>query len=48
MLHCHHESDFCIKMGRGVSHFNVSLIVGGQNHNFTVSINHNFKRGEPK
>ena len=26
-LHCHHQSDFCIKMGSVKSHFNVSLIV---------------------
>ena len=23
-LHCHHQSDFCIKMGSDESHFNVS------------------------
>ena len=23
-LHCHHHSDFCIKMGSDESHFNVS------------------------
>ena len=22
-LHCHHQSDFCIKVGSGESHFNV-------------------------
>ena len=26
-IHCHHQNDFCIKMGSGESHFNVSLIV---------------------
>ena len=26
-LHCHHQNDFCIKMGINESHFNVSLIV---------------------
>ena len=26
-LHCHHQNDFCIKMGCDESHFNVSLIV---------------------
>ena len=26
-LHCHHQNDFCIKMGSNRSHFNVSLIV---------------------
>ena len=28
--HCHHQSDSCIKMGSGESHFNVSLIVSGK------------------
>ena len=23
-LHCHHQNDFCIKMGSDESHFNVS------------------------
>ena len=26
-LHCHHQNDFCVKMGSDESHFNVSLIV---------------------
>ena len=26
MLRCHHQNDFCIKMGSDKSHFNVSLI----------------------
>ena len=26
-LHCHHQNDFCIKMGSDESHVNVSLIV---------------------
>ena len=26
-LHCHHQNDFCIKMGSDEGHFNVSLIV---------------------
>ena len=26
-LHCHHQSDSCIKMGSDESHFNVSLII---------------------
>ena len=26
-LHCHHQNDFCIKMGSNESYFNVSLIV---------------------
>ena len=26
-LHCHHQNDFCIKVGSDESHVNVSLIV---------------------
>ena len=26
-LHCHHQNDFCIKMGSDENHFNVSVIV---------------------
>ena len=26
-LHCHHQNDFCIKVGNDESHFNVSLTV---------------------
>ena len=26
-IHCHHQNDFCIKIGSDKSHFNVSLIV---------------------
>ena len=26
-LHCHHQNDFCIKMGSDERHFNVSLTV---------------------
>ena len=26
-LHCHHQNDFCIKVGNDERHFNVSLIV---------------------
>ena len=39
-LHCHHQNDFCIKMGSDESHFNVSIGSDGQNHK-TVSTNHN-------
>ena len=48
-LHCHHQNDFCIKVGRDESHFNVSLIVRGkvtrlcpQTTTFEV------EKGEPK
>ena len=40
-LHCHHQNDSCIKMGRDESHFNVSVGSDGQSHK-TVSTNHNF------
>ena len=36
---CHHQNDFRIKMGKDVSHFNVSLIVQGTVTR-QVSINH--------
>ena len=50
-LQCHHQNDFCIKMGSDESHFNVSISVGSdvQSHK-TVSTNHNLseEKGEPK
>ena len=42
-LHCHHQNDFCIKMGSDESHFNVSVGSDGQSHK-KVSTNHNFWR----
>ena len=48
-LHCHHQNDFCIKMGSDESHFNVSVGSDGQSHK-TVTTNHNLfeEKGEPK
>ena len=48
-LHCHHQNDFCIKMGSDESHFNVSVGSDGQSHK-TVSTDHNLfeENGEPK
>ena len=48
-LHCHHQNEFCIKMGSDESHFNVSVGSDGQSHK-TVSTNHNpfEEKGEPK
>ena len=48
-LHCHHQNDFCIKMGSVESHFHVSVGSDGQSHK-TVSTNHNLfeEKGEPK
>ena len=39
-LHCHHQNDFCIKMGSDESHFSVSEGSDGQSHKI-VSTNHN-------
>ena len=48
-LHCHHQNDFCIKMGSDESHFNASVGSDGQSHK-TVSTNHDLseEKGEPK
>ena len=48
-LHCHHQTDSCIKMGSDESHFNVSVESDGQSHK-TVSTNHNLfdEKGELK
>ena len=48
-LQCHHENDFCIKVGSDESHFNVSVGNDGQSHK-TVFTNHNLfeEKGEPK
>ena len=40
-LHCHHQNDFCNKMGSDESHFNVSVGSAGQSHK-TVSTNTTF------
>ena len=39
-IHCHHQNDFCIKMGSDESRFSVSVGSDGQSHQ-TVSTNHN-------
>ena len=48
-LHCHHQNDFCLKVGSDESHFNVSLIVRDEVTR-QVSTNHNLfeEKGEPK
>ena len=48
-LRCHHQNDFCIKMGSDESHFNVSVGSDGQSHK-TVSTDHNLseEKGELK
>ena len=35
-LHCHHQNDFCIKMGSDESHFNVSVGSDGQSPQTTT------------
>ena len=47
-LHCHHQIDFCMKMGSDKSHFNVSFIV--RDKVTRLSTNHNLfeEKGEPK
>ena len=48
-LHCHHQNDFCIKVGSDESHFNVSLIVRNKVTSKTVFADRNFEeKGEPK
>ena len=47
-LHCHHQNDFCIRVGSDESHFNVSVGSDGQSHK-TVSTYTTFEeKGEPK
>ena len=48
-LHCHHQNDFCIRMGSEESHFNVSVGSDGQSHR-AVPTNHSLseEKGEPK
>ena len=48
-VHCHHQNDFCIKMGSDESPVTVSVGSDGQRHK-TVSTNHNpfEEKGEPK
>ena len=48
-LNCHHQNDFCIKMGSDESHFNVSVGSDGQSHK-AVSTNHSLfeEKGERK
>ena len=38
-LHCHHQNDFCIKIGSDEVHFNFSLIV--RDKVTRLSTNHN-------
>ena len=48
-LHCHHQNDFCIKMGSDESHFNVSLIVRDKVTGWCPQTTTFFEeKGEPK
>ena len=47
-LHCHHQNDFCIKVGSDERHFNISLIVSDKvTRQCLQTINFEVK-GEPK
>ena len=47
-VHCHHQNDFCTKVGSDESHFNVSLIEG-QSHKQDCSQTTTFEeKGELK
>ena len=47
-LHCHHQNDFCIKMGSDDSHFNVSLIVRDEVTRQCPQTTTSEETGEPK
>ena len=48
-LHCHHQNDFCIKIGSDKTYFNVSLIVRDKVTRRCVYTNTSFEeKGEPK
>ena len=47
-LHCHHQNDFCVKMGSDESHFNVSLIVRDKVSRPCPQTTTAEEKGEPK
>ena len=47
-LHCHHQNDFCIKMGSDESHFKVPLIVRDKVTRRCLQTTTSEKKGEPK
>ena len=47
-LHCHHQNDFCIKVGSDESHFNVSLIVRDKVTRQYPQTTTSEEKGEPK
>ena len=47
-LHCHHQNDFCIRVGSDESHFNVSLIVRDKATRQCPQTTTFEEKGEPK
>ena len=47
-LHCHHQNDFCIKVGSDESRFNVSLIVRNRVTRQCPQTTTFEEKGEPK
>ena len=48
-IHCHHQNDFCIKVGSDESHFNVSFIIVTDKVTRQCPQTTTFKeKGEPK
>ena len=47
-LHCHHQNDYCIKMGSDENHFNVSLIVRNRVTGQCPETTNFEEKGEPK
>ena len=47
-LHCHHQNDFCIKVGSDENHFNVSLIVRDKVTRQCTQTTTFEEKGEPK
>ena len=47
-LHCHHQNDFCMKVGSNESHFNVSLIVRDKVTRLCPETTIFEEKGEPK
>ena len=47
-LHCHHQNDFCIKVGSDAGHFNVPLIVRDKVTRQCPQITTFEEKGEPK
>ena len=47
-LHCHHQNDFCIKMGSDESHFGVSLTTRDKLTTQCLQTTTFEEKGEPK